>query len=991
MTMIRWLLGAWVAGAAAPCAAAAQAPAPRPDTLPPSPVATPAAEAPARAPLWAGAARTVLSGEELRRSGETHLLAALAGRVPGLEVLRGGGEAGSAVAARIRGARAWAGGGPLLVVDGVPVAGEASSTWAGTANPLAGVVGSDRAADLDLDEVESVEVLRGPAAAARFGARGAGGALLVATRRGRAGRTEYTLRSAAGAERPAGRVPLQRRYGMGTQGISTACGAPNCAVLQEGVSWGPLLPEGSPTFDHAAELFETGRRWDNSLAVSGGNSRGTFFLSGGVLAQDGYFAGGGDGYDRRTLRLGGTHRPRGDLELSASAALASSAGRYAPRASTPSDLLMAGLRTPPEFDSREFLTPEGLHRSFRFPNPRPGAELASRGTDNPFYLLEEGEYAQDVSRALGSFTALWKPRRWLRVGWTLGADRVADDRLEARPLQSSGAPAGGTVGSWRLEDARVEHSLAVDADWALGSALSGTLGAGHELGLRDLRNVRVVRSGRSSPLPLLDRTPGAGAVTYDDRVRRTLDGYSLRGTLDVAGQLFLAGVLRSDGVAVAGEERHRAWYPAAGATWSFARTLGIPAWVAGGGDLRLAYGRSGQEAEPYLLQDLLLFAPAPRFVGPGVTPVSRADFRGASGPEPAVTDEVEAGMDLGLLGGRAQLGATWFRADTRRAALFLPRATPSGVRAESVGDFRDAGWEAALRARPYTGRRVAVELGLNWARARNRVVGLGGADVLPYPFEPASFAGSRSVAQVGLPLGVVRGFDFARCGRGLTVVRAGAITHDVGAACRGAPDGALFVGADGFPVRDPNERVIADPTPDWTGALAAELRVLGVRLGARVERRQGGETLNLTRAFLYQYGTHGDTGDRGAQGTFGVDWMEGPTAGPGVTRVVRLDETWYTTLGGATGPRAQFVEDASVTRLRELSVAYTFDRPWLRRTLGLRAVDARVAGRNLHGWTDYTGFDPESGVGGALLPNRGIDWFVAPPARAWVLSVTLAR
>jgi hypothetical protein len=989
MTMIRWLLGACVAGAAAPCAAGAQAGAPRPDTLPPALAAAPAAEA--RAPLWAGAARTVLSGEELRRTGETHLLAALAGRVPGLEVLRHGGEAGSATAVRIRGARSWAGGGPLLVVDGVPFAGEAGSTWGGTANPLAGVVGSDRAADLDLDEVESVEVLRGPAAAARFGARGAGGALLVATRRGRAGRTEYTLRSAAGTERPARLVPLQRRFGMGTQGISTACGAPNCVVLQEGVSWGPRLPEGSPTYDHAAELFETGGRWDHSLAVSGGSDRGTFFLSGGVLAQDGYFAGGGDTYHRRGLRLGGTHRLRPGLELSASAALASSAGRYAPRASTPGDLLMSGLRTPPEFDSREFLTPEGLHRSFRFPNPRPGAELASRGTDNPFYLLEEAEYAQDVSRALGSFRAEWKPRSWLRVGWTLGGDRVADDRREARPLQSSGAPAGGTVGDWRLEETRVEHSLAVDADWALGAALSGTLGAGHELGYRGLRNVRVVRSGRSSPLPLLDRTPGAGAVTYDDRVRRTLDGYSLRGTLDVAGQLSLAGSLRGDGVAVAGEERHRAWYPAAGATWSFARTLGIPAGLAGVGDLRLAYGRGGREAEPYLLQDLLLFAPAPRFVGPGVTPVSREDFRGASGPEPVVTDELEAGVDLGLPGGRAELGVTWFRADTRGAAVFLPRATASGVRAESVGEVRNAGWEAALGVRPYTGRRVAVQLGLNWARVRNRVVGLGGADVLPYPFETASFAGSRSVAQVGLPLGVVRGFDFARCGRGLTVVRTGGITHDVGAACRGAPDGALFVGADGFPVRDPVERVIADPTPDWTGALAAELRVLGVRLGALVERRQGGETLNLTRAFLYQYGTHGDTEARGAQGTFGVDWMRGPTAGPGITRVVRLDESWFTTLGGAAGPRAQFVEDASVTRLRELSVAYTFDRPWLRRTLGLRAVDARVAGRNLHGWTDYTGVDPEAGVGGALLPNRGIDWFVNPPARAWVLSVTLSR
>jgi hypothetical protein len=199
------------------------------------------------------------------------------------------------------------------------------------------------------------------------------------------------------------------------------------------------------------------------------------------------------------------------------------------------------------------------------------------------------------------------------------------------------------------------------------------------------------------------------------------------------------------------------------------------------------------------------------------------------------------------------------------------------------------------------------------------------------------------------------------------------------------------VGPDGFPIRDPNERVIADPNPDWTGGISAEVTVLGARLGALVETRQGGETLNLTRAFMYQWGTHGDTEARGRQVTFGVDWMRGPVVGSRLDRLVTLDESWFSTLGGAAGPRAQFVEDASFTRLRELSLAYTFERSWVRRTLGLRAIDARVAGRNLFTWTDYSGLDPETGVGGALLPNRGIDWFVNPQARAWVLSVSLTR
>lgn len=993
MTVIRWLLVACVAGAAAPGWAGAQAPLPAVDTLPPARTAGMVGDTVVGIPVRPAPGSTVISGEVLRRGGETHLLAALAGRLPGVEAARTTGEAGSAATARIRGARTLAGGGPLLVVDGVPVSGAAYSTWSGNGTALGGTVGSDRAADVNLDDVESVEILRGPAAAA-YGSRGAGGVILVTTRRGEAGPTTYSLRSSAGVERPARLLPLQRTFGVGTQGVSTACGAPNCVVPGSGFSWGPRLAAEVPTYDHAAELFETGTVLDHSLAVSGGNERTTFRASAGALARDGYFTGGGDTYDRYTLRGSASHRLRPGLELRADAALARSEGRYAPRAAGPSDLLQTALRTPPEFDSRAYLTDQGLHRSFRFPNPQPGTELASRGTDNPFYLLAEGESAQDVARVYGSFGASWRPLGPLRVDYTLGVDRYADDRLESRPLQSSGVPAGGTVGSWRLEETNLEHALGITAEYALGSAVSGTLGAGHELAQRGLRNVREVRGGRGGPLLGRDGQARAGEPpVYDDRLVRTLNGSWARGTLALADQLFLEGSARSDAVSTTGEGSRRGWYPAGKVAWSFARTLGVPRWVADVGTLRLAYGRTGQETGPYLLQDLVFFAPPPDRSSAGVALFSRAEFRGDPGPRPATTDELEAGVGLGLFAGRADLDVAYFRADTRDAVVFLPRFSASGstARAENAGEIRGHGWEVALAARPYTGRRAELELGVHWARIRSRVTSLGGADVLPYPFEAASPAGSRSVAEVGLPPGVVRGFDFARCGRGLTTIRAGGITYDVGTACQGAPDGALFLGADGFPVRDPNERVIADPTPDWTGGLTAELRVLGVRFGARVETRQGGEVLNLTRAFTYQYGTHRDTEARGTQVTFGLDRMEGPVVGPGVDRLVRLDEAWFGNLGGALGPRAQFVEDASVTRLRELSLAYTLDRPWLRRTLGLRAVDARVAGRDLFAWTRYTGFDPEANLGGAVLPNRGIDWFVDPPARAWTLSVSLTR
>lgn len=986
MRMLCCLLGVCLAGAATPGSSRAQAPALPLDTLAPS-----AADSTGGRAAWgggrAGGARVVVDGETLRRTGESSLVAALSGRVPNLDVTRSGGEAGSAAAARIRGPRSFAGGGPLVVVDGLPVSDAAYSTWAGFASPFAGLVGSNRAADIDLDDVESVEVLAGSASAARFGARGGAGAILVTTKRGAAGRTVYTLQSSAGFDRAAGLVPLQRDFGVGLRGRSTACAEPDCSVGLNGVVWGPRLPEGTPTFDHAAELFGTGTSFDHSLSVSGGSGRSSFRASGGLLARDGYFTGDRDTYDRRTLRLNATHRLRDDLVLDANVSLARTAGRYAPRANGPSDLLLAGLRTPPEFDNREYLTSAGLHRSYRFPHPQPGSELASRGIDNPFYALYEGENTQDVTRVFGSAGATWRPLGWLRADYTLGVDGFTDDRLELRPFQGAGAPAGGTVGSWRLEERTLRHALDVAAEYALGPTVTGSLAAGHELDDRRLRNVRDVRSGRGGP-GMLAGGGGASRAPQVDAPRRRLTGYSVRGTLDFADRLSLAGSLRGDGLSVSGVDRGRAWYPGGSVAWSFARALRLPGSLVDAGILRLGYGRGGREPEPYLLQDLALLA-SPPGGGPGVAMVSARALRDAAALRPEVTSELEAGVHLGLLRGKAELGVTHFRADSRDVVLPVPAPSAGEApRLRNAGEIRNQGWEVALGVRPYTRPGLAVELGMHWARTRNRVLDLGGAEVLPFPLAAAGFVGSRAVAEVGRPLGVVRGLDFVRCGRGLTTVSSGGVTHDVAAACRDAPDGALFLAPDGFPVRDPAERVIADPNPDWTGGVTVDLRVRGVRVGARVDTRQGGQTLNLTRAALYQHGTHGDTGVRGTQVTFGVDWMRGPVVGPGVDRLVTVDESWFTTFGGMAGPRAQFVEDASVTRLRELSLAYTFEAPWLRRALGLAAVDARVSGRDLFAWTPYTGHDPEAGAASA---SRGIDWFANPPSRALELSLALTR
>jgi hypothetical protein len=219
-----------------------------------------------------------------------------------------------------------------------------------------------------------------------------------------------------------------------------------------------------------------------------------------------------------------------------------------------------------------------------------------------------------------------------------------------------------------------------------------------------------------------------------------------------------------------------------------------------------------------------------------------------------------------------------------------------------------------------------------------------------------------------------------------------------------APARALVLDANGLPIADPTERVIADPHPKYTMSYTASARLFGkFQVSTLFDVRKGGEVVNATRASLYRSGTAAGTLVRDvADAVFGSNYLTDVypvVAGPGNgVAAIGTDEnssidweTWFTTLGGLNGPTAQFVEDGSFVKWRELSVTYTLDLARLSPRLGFRTADLRVAGRNLHTWTKYSGMDPEADLAGAVWLTSGLDYFNTPQTRSLVLSVSLNR
>jgi hypothetical protein len=170
-----------------------------------------------------------------------------------------------------------------------------------------------------------------------------------------------------------------------------------------------------------------------------------------------------------------------------------------------------------------------------------------------------------------------------------------------------------------------------------------------------------------------------------------------------------------------------------------------------------------------------------------------------------------------------------------------------------------------------------------------------------------------------------------------------------------------------------------------------------LRLSGLVDIRRGGDVWNGTKGALYYFGTHAETEKfhaEGVQGTVGQTVLEGQAvAGPGAGKQVYFNsETW--TVGGLgsgfTGPFSQFIEDGSFVKLRDVSVSYTLDQDWLKRTGFVNSIELTLSGRNLKTWTDYTGIDPESNLT-AQSTGRGLDYFNNPQTRSYVFTVNLNR
>ncbi|HMH54936.1 MAG TPA: SusC/RagA family TonB-linked outer membrane protein, partial [Gemmatimonadales bacterium] len=698
-----------------------------------------------------GTGRSSIDSQAIVRSNESNVVNALAAKAPNVEVTSSSGDPGASSFIQIRGLTTITAqdGQPLFVVDGVPVDNSISYNNIASGALNSSAAPPNRAIDLNPDDIENVEILKGAASGAIYGSRAGQGVILITTKHGRPGPTKYSLRSSISLDKH-GRLPaFQNKYGLGTAGVTPACvpgGVENCRVgFAEAGSWGPsLLGTGIPTFDHSAEMFQDGYTTDNNLTISGGNDRTTFFLSGGYNRDRGIVVGPNNKYERISVRFNGSHRVFDNLKVGANVSYVAGDGGFVVSRNSTDGLLLGAWRTPIDFNNQPFLDPaNGQQRTYRFPNPGPGAEKLTRSYDNPLFVAFDAPATSQVGRTFGGVNAEFTAIRWLRFNYTLGVDYANDERTQGYPWGNSnstitGVSGVGGVNAGYIKTSQIDHNLTATADYKLSPAWSGSVTVGQNLNSQSYQTRQVQGTDLIAPQPFNLANTAQQLPPYDFRTTVRLESYFAQATADLFNQLFLTAAIRNDGASSFGLANRRNWFPKGSAAWTFYRGQEGENRLLTFGKLRAAYGQSGTQPAPYLLQSVLISG---AITDGGWGPAGSTQQNGVGGlitrynlPTdklgPERVKEFETGFDLGLFRDKADFGLTYYRQNSTDVILNIPVAGSTGYteKPANAAALRNIGVEMALNVRPITTRDFSWDVGVQWAQNRSRVTDLGPLD-----------------------------------------------------------------------------------------------------------------------------------------------------------------------------------------------------------------------------------------------------------------------
>ena len=972
---------------------------------------------------------SVVEVDQLQRSGETGVLQGLSGKASGVQITRNSGDPGSGAYIQIRGQNTINGdNSPLIVLDGAPISN------ANIGGNTAGVVQQSRLNDINPEDIESVSVIKGAAAAALYGTGAANGVLVINTKRGskESKGWSFNVKTSLSVDRVNREWDKQDTWGQGYDGIWY--GEPGIGYFVEntGFSFGDeiaLRPGGNDTYDLTGGYFETpdgrqigpivdknskttynqenrdalfgdGYTWETNASFSFKGDRSSTFISISNLDQDGILKGASD-YVRNTLKLNNDTDLTDKLKVKLSSTYSTSESNRVQTGSNLNGLYLGYLRSSPDFDIRDYkgtnyrisdgvtsVTPNS-HRGYRratgsyrtFNNETGSFSYAAPTYNNPLWTINEQKNLNTVDRIVFSPELNYDIADNIKIIARYSIDFFQDNRTDYWPAGSAGDGSNGLWGEDRITNKINNFNLFALGNTSITDQISLDYTVGYQATEESYRRLSAGETNFTNPdqeyLNTGNTTSENSNPDSYNALTRQNGGYAVLDftiydniLLQVSGRAETLSTLPGAGVI---------FYPSGSLGYKLTDLINSDA--VDFAKVRVSYGEVGIGANPYATSTV--YGPGGIFSswGDGLggylygNPFTQSASRGNPNLKEERKSETEFGFDLRLFDNAITLNATYYQNETKDGIIALPIPGSSGFTTtlQNAAVITNKGLEFDVTARILRTNDFGISVNANYTQNRNLVVDLKGSAY-------SILNGFTSTSS-----GIAEGFPFA-------VLRSGVYETDA--------SGNYVLNANGFPNAAAEKEIgVGDPNADFRAGFGINIYYKNLSLTSVIETSQGNDVWNGTYGVLNYFGIHQDTAiktvnDTGATivNSAGTEIPAGATfrgyledfgGGP-----VAVDSEWWTTNGGGFGDVGEpFIMDGSWIKMREVSLSYNFTEAFVK-DLGLTNLSLSVSGRNLFLWSAIDGFDPENNLTGASR-GRGLEYFSNPGTSSFLTTLRL--
>jgi TonB-linked SusC/RagA family outer membrane protein len=958
-----------------------------------------------------GFAAQELEEEELSAARELSVTRYLTGKVAGVQVTNTAAGTGGSSNVTIRGNSSLAGTNqPLYVVDGVPIINMPKDDSGG-----GGIWGGndygDGIGDINPEDIESVNVLKGPNASALYGSRGANGVIVITTKSAsnRKGAT-VELNSNFSIERISLYPKLQNKYATGYEETNLYGNLveipPGSGQFYETMedwhswdSWGPPLDgrrtvvnpwtwsdNEEPTTwvltaqpkDNTKQFYQTGFVNANTLAISGGDAQTSGRLSFGNVYQKGII--GDHKVTKYNLSLSGNSQVNKWLRFDGRFNYIRTDGSQRPNlgylwSNINLQLITLGRYVPLDF-LKEYYEKAGEGGQW------PGVY------ENPFFILSEYKNNDYRDRMIANASATAQFTDWLSLLARVGFDLHTEHHKKTFPVGSMAYGCSrGRILTGMLHYRDLNADLMLTANKQLSENFHGSLTVGASL-LTQRRDTEHMDARNLKAVGVYNISNSQEFYPSSYLWQKEMQSVYFLGQIAYKNWLFLDVTGRNDWSSALGKDEYSFFYPSVGLSWVFSDALNITGNVLSFGKARVSWAQVGNDSDPYLTKAGYT-SYTTNFLGQG--------FASKSGTLPLfnlkneLTESWEIGGDLRFLQNRIGIDVTYYNGYTFNQILHIPVSVTSGYSTVVInaGKISNKGIEAILNLTPLSfSNGFRWDIAFNYARNKNMVEELApGID--RYTLVPPDDNYPNSVyANPGEPYGNIYGYATKRTPAG------------------SGYDGRYIINSSGAYQREASESVLGNITPDWIGGLNNTFLFKGFALNILIDFVQGGDLTSFTYFRQMGSGTGEftevgrrpqDTDDEGNQlpyigvldGVVEIVDAEGKVTGyEENTKAVDGQTYWAHRAWGYLGD--WFVFDGSYICFREVMLSYRF-RPSMLEKTPFYGITLSLVGRNLMYLENHLA---EYGISPEAPPNtdggyQGVEAIAIPNTRTIGMNVKL--